>query len=404
MAKPTPSPQQIEVLQAEKAKAEATAALFTAQDAAKAAREAELNVLDSAFKDLFDWYNDKVIVKYDTEKKAINGVFQATPIVEADLTACANLSGRLLPTPPATAPVRIAEFDGGNTSTSVVNELQHITDQAVIEDYLVNGFSPTPTFNPATAETDSALTPASTTLDVTDPTNVMSFAIGQFLVIKGLSEIAVIKITSVTPGVGVPPPYDFTLGFTYIVAPVGTIAIGAELDNFTGFTNPERTTKTASDADFQPLMDYLIAQLQLHLNNRKARIVEMNAALSTNEDPTPAAITNIANQTTANNNTTTFINNYLVTTDISDTGLSSLSTERGTRTTNLNGRVTQINAAYTGGQENFYDARYTQASNRADTSRGTLRQAIVANQSRATSAQYAAGATASAATYGSILP
>lgn len=402
MAKPTPSPEQIAVLQAEKAKAESTAALFAAQDAAKAAREAELNVLDSAFKDLFDWYNDAVIGKYDAEKRAINGIFVTAPIVESDLTDCANLIGRLLPTPPSTAPVRIAEFDGGNTSTDPLNELQHIADQALVEGYLVNGFTPQPSIN-ATTVTASAVTASSTTLNVSDPTTSITFAIGQYFIVENGSDAAVLRVTSATPGMG-GPPFTYTLGVEVIVPPSGTISSGSDVVVFNGFTNPERTNKAATLPYLQPVMDALIAMLEARLNDRKARIVEMNAALAANEDSTPAAVADIAAQTTENDDTVTFIDNYLVTTDISNAGLASLSGERGTRTTNLNTRVSQINSAYTGGDENYYDARYTQASNRADTSRGTLRQAIVANQSRATSAQYAAGATASASTYGSLLP
>lgn len=330
-------------------------------------------LIDGAFKDLFDWYNDDIIGKYDAERKAINGSFVISPIVEADIIAVSNNppSGRLVPYPPITDIVRISEFDSGAyTGLTALNELQHISDQAYVEDVLQNGVPGGAPVLPPTVVTTTALTPSSTSVTITDTTSY-TVSIGDVLVIADSGDAAVVQITSVTP-VGSPPPFEFNLNIDMIIPPVGTLAIGASVSGgFTGFTNGERSTKTASDPDLQGVMDGLIAQLETHLNSRKARLAEQLAALAINDDPD--ALANIA---TAQSNATAadaFIIAYLVTTDISDVGLASLSSERASRTAYLSTRVSQILAAYTGQTEDYYEQRYQIANARGNTSRGTLR-------------------------------
>lgn len=357
--------------------------------------------VDDAFKNLFAWYNDSIISKYDAEKKAINGIFVTSPVVEADILGVAANppTGRLIPTPPAKDVVRIAEFDGGGTSTTLLNELQHISDQAQVETWLVSGFTPQPTIN-ASSKTASSLTGASLTLDVTDTTS-MTFAIGNYFIVKSLSDSAVVRVTSVTP-TGTPPPFTFTLGVEVVVAPIGTLLSNSDLITFNGFNNTERTAKVASLSYLQNVMNSLIAALTSHLNSRKSRIVEQLAALSLNEDPDGTS--NIAIAVTAANATDTFITNYLLTTLISNAGLATLSTERGTRTTQLGTRITQINTAYTGQTENYYDQRYIMANNRGNTQRGTLRAKSNAESVKSDMLSLASQLTGSINALNSILP
>lgn len=402
MAKPTPSPDQIAAIQSTVNDQTTQQAALTETAGLQDAVIDKATKVDQAFKDLFAWYNDAIIGKYDAEKKAINGIFVTTPVVEADIVGVAANppSGRLVPTPPATSIVRIPEFDGGNTSTATDYEQKHITDQAAIENTLQNGY-PAASFNPTT-ETDSALTGASTTLDITDPTAAVGLAPNDIVVVEGLSTIAVIKILTITPAVGTPPPYDYTATIQVLVPPTGTIPAGAEFANFTGFTNAERTTKTASDATYQGFLDYLVTQLQLQINNRLARLGEQLTALNANEDPDGTA-----NITTAKNNVTsnqTFLNNYLLTTDISNTGLTSLSGDRSSRSSYLTTRLAQITAAYTGQTENYYDQRYTTADNRGNTQRGTLRAKSNAASVKSDMLGMAAGLTGSINALNGILP
>jgi len=335
--------------------------------------------VDNAFGALFNYYNTDIIGPYDDERKAISGVFVISPVTESDILAVGGnpSSGRLVPTPPATDIVRINEFDaGGYTGTTLLNEQEHISEQATAEDQLKNGISGnSPTVNASTL-TDSALTAASVSLDIKDTVAQPSFSINDvFLVVNGGSDVAVVQVDSVVDNTAIPsmPPFLFTLGITILIPPIGTIAIGSNLSNsFSGFTNGERISKIASDSNLQPLMNSLITQLETAMQARQSRIAEMLAALAVNDDPDGVAQINTA--TTNANTADSFITAYLIGTDVSDTGLASLSTERGTRTTELSARLAEILANYTGQTENYYDSRYNAANDRGSTSRGTLRE------------------------------
>lgn len=402
MAKPTPSPDQIAAIQSTVNDQTTQQAALTETAGLQDAVIDKAMKVDQAFKDLFNWYNDAIIGKYDAEKKAINGVFVTSPVVEADIIGVAANppSGRLVPTPPSTSIVRIPEFDGGNTSVAADYEQKHITDQAAIENTLQNGY-PAASFN-VTTETDSALTGASTTLDITDPTAAVGLAPNDIVVVEGITEIAVIKILTITPAVGTPPPYDYTATIQVLVPPTGTIAAGAEFANFTGFTNAERTTKVASDALYQDFLDYLITSLQAEINKRLLRLGEQITALNANEDPDGVANINTAKTNAMNNQT--FLNNYLLTTDISNTGLTSLSSDRSSRSGFLTTRLGQITAAYTGQTENYYDQRYTTADNRGNTQRGTLRAQSNAASVKSDMLGMAAGLSGSISALNGILP
>lgn len=402
MAKPIPTPEQVAQLEKEKAKQEGFAAAFAAAAPAKQARAAELLVADEAFKDQFTWYNESIIAKYDAERKALDGQYIATPISEADVVGPATIdaSARTTPSLPDTDIVRVAEFDGGPLINTDVNETFAIAEQANIEDVLVNGYGAGSGFN-ATTQTATALTAASTTLDVEDSVAAVTVSVNDVLVVKGVTEIAIIKITGITDNMGGDPPFEYTWDIEIIVPPSGTIAIGADFDSFTGFTNGERTTKTASDSDFQGLMDSLITDLEAQIAVRQARLAEQLAAIGTNDDPEGTA--EFATATTNINTSDSFLTSYLGTTDISDTGLGTLSTERGVRGGQITARVAEIVAAYTGRSENFYDKRYSLANNRGNTARGTLRLAKATEEAAGQVLSYAGSAQDAADAMGDIL-
>lgn len=376
MAKPTPTASQIAAIEAEVQDKQTQQTALNDSATLQDPIIAQKQEIDDAFKALFDYYNDDIIGAYDDERKAINGTFVPSPVVEADILAVGSNppSGRLVPTPPATDIVRIDEFDAaGYTGSTDDNELQHISDQANIEDILQNGVSGTNPTLTSTSVTNSSLDASSTTLDMIDNTGPMSFSVGDVFVVTSGTDAAVVEVTGVTDNMGGDPPYDFTLDITVLVAPAGTISAGADtLDSFTGFTNAERTSKTASDPDLQPLMDNLINRLETTLNDRLTRISEQLTALAANDDPDGTS--EISTAITEANDSDTFINNYLLTTDISDSGLSSLATERSDRQTFLGTRVSQILANYTGQTEDYYEQRYQSANNRGNTQRGTLRE------------------------------
>lgn len=374
--KPTPTAPQQEAIEQEILNKTTQQAAASESAALQDDVIAQKQLIDNAFSDLFDYYNTDIISQYDSERRAINGTYVIAPVTEADLTAVAANppSGRLVPTPPASDIVRIDEFDAaGYSGLDSNNELQHIINQGSIEDSLVNGVSGTNPVVTASSVTTSALTSSSTTLNMLDDTGPMSFAVGNVFVVYNGSDAAVVEVTSVTDNMGGDPDYDFTLGIIVRVAPTGTINPGADvIDNFSGFNNTERTNKVASNSNLQPIMNTLISNLESELTARLSNIVTQLVAIGSNLDPD--ALAELFTAQTEATNTDTFIDNYLLTTDISDTGIGTLSAERASRTSFLNTRISQILANYTGQTENYYDFRYSIANDRANTQRGTLRE------------------------------
>jgi hypothetical protein len=268
-----------------------------------------------------------------------------------------------------------------------------------VENVLVNGYG-AGTY-PLTLSTSTALTPSSTTLSLTDTASPINITVNTVFVLVSGSDFAVVKVLTITPNnPPTPPPYISDLTIELIVPPTGTIPSGTNLQAFTGFTNTERTNKVASNPSFQPLMNYLVNKLQARINDRISRLNEQLTALAANEDPDGASAISAA---TANANTSkNFLTNYLITTDISNTGLASLSSERTTRSNQLTTRLAQILAAYTGQTENYYDKRYEAANNRGNTERGTLRALKNAQQAQNTLSGMAASLTAANAVLNSI--
>jgi hypothetical protein len=407
MAKPTPTLPQQAAIQAEIAALTNQQASLVDSAAAQGPIIAQKQLIDNAFKDLFAWYNVNVIGKYDAERKAINGSFIVAPITETDIlnVAASPPTGRLVPTPPATAIIRIAEFDGtAYTGLDPLNELQHLTDEEPWITYLQTGVAGTLPTVTLTSQTSTALTPTSTTLDLSDSTGPMVVTAGDVIVVHdGGTNAAVVKVLTATAGMGTPPPYTYTLTIQMMIAPASTIASGSTiLAGFTGFTNPERSAKVASDPNLQPIMNTLISKLEAPLNARLPTLAAQITALNTNEDPDGVADINTAktNAIAAQ----TFINNYLLTTDISNVGLASVTTERSNRTTYLNTRITQIITAYTGQTENYYDARYNTANSRGDTVKGSLRALSNAQNVQTVLTNLSASITSQIASLNGILP
>lgn len=402
MPGPTLTPDEIAQMQKEAAKATAAAATFTSQIAAQDARTAELAKVDSGFKKFYDYYNGDIIGKYELERKAINGQYIAAPVLESDIVSCASLAGgRLQPSLPATDIIRIPEFDGGPLVVDANNELQKIADQIPWESRPVTGWGGTAPA--ATVLTFTTVTASSTTLQLKDLTTTFSLAPNDVYVIETLSDLCVFRVVTFTMQVSpVPPPYIADLTIEIIVPPTGTIATGEKLTVFTGFTNAERTTKTPVNVRYQPLMDYLVLQLQTHIQPRIPKLNDQLAAIAANQDPDGVA--ELATTTTNVNASKTFLTNYLITTDISNTGLAGLSSERISRTTQANTRVSQIVAAFTTRTKNYFNERYNFANNRANTSRGSLRLQKNSEQGSATSAGFASSLGSQASAINSILP
>jgi hypothetical protein len=321
---------------------------------------------DQAFKTLFDYYNLNIIEKYALERRYLDGFYVQNPILEVDLQNSASGSGRLAPTPPATDPVRISQFDMTpliNTSTNENNELYFIDEQELTEDYLVGGYINYPTGINSLVKTASILTSTSTTIDISDTnmTPVSDFQVNQFLIVEGSGTISVAKITNVSGGGA-----SWTLDIKIRIPPANDISPNALIKvDFIGFSDAERHNKSALTYD--DILQGEIAVLESQLNGRLSNLNNQITNLQANED---SALNPQAELDCVDSKD--FIETYLLTTDISDSGLFSLNSERTTRRNQITLRVVAITSAYTSGAINFLDARYDAAKSRANTMRGTI--------------------------------
>lgn len=402
MPGPVLTSDEIAQIKKEQTKALAAAETYTNQIVAQQARALELAKVDSAFKKFFDYYDTQIVGQYNNERKAINGVYIDSPVLESDIISVASLAGgRLQPSLPQTDIVRVAQFDGTPTLTDPANELQYIQDQANAQNAIMNGYGGTP---PAVSVlTSTSINSGSTVLQLTDLTSTFSIAPGSVFVIQNGGDLAVIRILTFVMRVSpVPPPYVADCTIEMIVPPAGTISSGQMLTVFNGFTNPERQIKTASSPQLQPLMDYLILQIQNKVNLRISALALQVTALGLNQDPDGVAAIGIA--LTSAQNSSTYLTNYLINTNVSNFGIAGLSSEINTRMAFTSTRIVEINAAYTGQTLNYYNERYNAANNRANTSRGSLRLQKNTEQVAATSAQFASTLTDQANAIGSILP
>jgi hypothetical protein len=320
---------------------------------------------EESFLALYTYFED-IINAYHSERVNLDGFYVQDPILEIDIQNAGAGSGRLAPTPPVTNPVRIPQFDqtplidAGNEEDS---ELYYVLEQAKSEDYLQNGYAPYPTGITADVETASILTATSTSLDVDDLAMIPSvnFSAGDFLIVEGSGTLAVAVVTSVAGG-----PTNWTLGIDIRIAPQNDILIGANLkDDFLGFSDVERTAKFGGAYD--EIMQGEISLLEAQINGRISKLNNQIAALQGNNDADLDALA-LPNAETSK----TFLEAYLIGTDISDLGLASLAAERVARHAEVLARIPAITAAYSGGTINFLDGRYDTAKSRANTMRGTI--------------------------------
>jgi len=366
------------------------------------ARVAELAIVDGGYKKFFDYYNTNIIGKYDAERKALDGQFINSPIAEADIIGPATLNTtiRTTPTAPSTTMIRVSQFDGTPLVYTASNETQGITDQIAMEVALVSGFGSGAGLS-GTTRTASIFNSASTSINITDSAFNFNPSINDVFVIYSGGDAGIIRINSIVDGGEIISPYTQVWGVTVLVNPSGTIASNASLTTFGGFNNTERTSKVASNSNLQPIMMSLIASLETAINLRISQLAVQTIALNTNEDPDAASqiSSTLVNVSTSSSNLT----DYLVTTLISDSGLTTLSTERGVRSPQISGRVSQIVNNYTNQTENYYDKRYSYANNRGNTASGSLRLQKVAEQAEAAITSYKSTAEDSVTSLTNIL-
>lgn len=426
MPLPTPSPQQVASLTALKAVADAG---VTGADEKIAAIQTAIDVQQDAEdfqKSTFDALNDDIIRNYEMERRWIDGQLVENPIIEDDLQDFSNkeTASRIWNGGQYT-PARIDEFDGlplAYQGDDNEDKLFGMQDEVI--DKLVNGI-PGQILLSGTAVLATAIDENSTSMTVEGNTNPIN--INDVILVLSGADAAVIKVTSATAGgyctgEATPPQLtepactgdggtwtnSDTIGFEYLIEPTGTLGIGTPVGQKTwsGFNNTERTNKTASDSDLQPILDSLLNSLRTVLEDRVVVLQNEIQAIQNNQnDLLPA------NVETDAQSSLTAVQGFLgvsppSTIDISDTGLTAIDNEKSIREPQIIQRITDIAAeiATGDGSESFYDKRFNTASGRAHLANGSITLLRELNEAKAGNQAGKALAQGLSARYADLIP
>lgn len=369
---------QIEALEADLANKQASVEALKVTQESYPAQVQNQKEIDDAYKAVFDAY-DSIVVAYEDERKALDGFYIDEPIIEQDIIDAGSLAGgRIMPTQPVTDVIRIQEFDHApliDDTTDEDNETYHIAQQLIAEDRLQNGFGGSfPVDLSTDIITTSVVTSSSTSvgLELVDlsPEPEATFVVGNIFVLADGSNSIVVEVTGGSSLAA--SPYNLDIK---VLSSSGSAGVGSWVGGFSGFNNTERTNKVTNSVNlygnnvsYQNVMDALINDLEAIMNNRLVMLGNQITAIDSNQD---GDLDNTAK--TKAQTSQTFINDYLISTDISDTGITTLVTERGVRTPEVATRITDIVDAFTMGTINYLDSRYTAANDRANTARGSMR-------------------------------
>lgn len=318
---------------------------------------------DELNKTYFDYYNG-IILAYEEERKNIDGQYITDPVTETDIQEAGELSGRLSPTgASALDAVRVDELDGGglNPSPSTPNEEYYVALEASNRVFLKTGFSGAG----LSVITSSAITASSTTFTINSAAS--GIVIGNRLVVSGFGGggSCIMDVTNVTV-VLTTTTVTFTFvtdsGVTY--SPAGTINSGATISRtLNAFTNSERNSKTAVNAFMQNILNKAILGWQNDLTGHSGMVAAQKVAVDGNQDDNLDQTVSPALQTFVDD-----VTNYLVTTDVSDSGLASIDAILSTRATASAARKTAITSA----KALYYDRRYNFVNLRVNKAKGSL--------------------------------
>jgi hypothetical protein len=303
-------------------------------------------------KKFFDKQNT-IIISYEAELTALNGVIITSPIVEQDIIDRSNFTGRLWdPAQVEKELIRIPEFDGGGTTTNIDSESTRAASApySAILNRLTAGLTTTTAVSGAV---QGSITPVSTSFNVAF--NASALAGKEFIAWGGGKSFIGLCSTVTDNGVDVPipiPPTAWVVNFTFISTFTGTLTGGQFTGIWGGFTNTERTNKISTVPTAgarQTVLNYYVTQLQNHINAQLGFLNSEKSALQGNIDPAlpPTALANV-------NSAITNYQNYLTTTDISNSGISGLTTLNTNSQTRISARITEL----TGNRLPFFDKRY----------------------------------------------
>ncbi len=327
---------------------------------------AKLQEAQTLFQERYDFWED-FIGYYDRERLFLTGQILQNPVVQADFDAflAQDPAGRLYnnaaPIPERFAPKRISQFDGTPLiSSPTVSETIRWGREADLNDYFRNGFA---SAGPTGHTTNTVLTSTSTTLEVEGSDTSPPYQVGSVLLIlrAGVAG-ALVRILSVTP-LGGSDPYQYGLGIE-LLTPVlsANCPVNSQvLLSWTGFTNTERSTKTASLSARQKLMDTMVASyaarvLEVEQNNLSPELVEVQSN-SAEDQPDTVYNANLQGAITQ-------IQSWYSTQDVSDAGLSGIAALNAQRVAAIPQRNSWIlNRMESGtGGSGAYDGRYNYAN------------------------------------------
>lgn len=302
-------------------------------------------------KKLFDYY-DSIVSSYEKEIKPIKGTYIISPILEQDILNRSTFTGRLYDTSGAQDVIKVPEFTGGNTATASDYENLKFPLYSPPITRLTHGLETTCTYNNS-AET--TITPTSSSFRVN---SISGLSTGKEVIIEKTGESFIANVTNLVPygSMGV-----HTVNFTFVTPIANNVATGASVKGaWTGYTNTERTTKVSPL--YQTVMNYYISKINEVLSAHIAFLNTQKLAIFSNQDDSldPNIKTNITNR----------VNQYITyrsTTDISDTGISTLTNLNSTRQPEAAARAIAANTA----KSKYYDKRYFWAVERCG-NEGTL--------------------------------
>ncbi len=316
------------------------------------------------------------LLGYEREIEGLSGEHIAAPFSINDIEEHVENRGRLYQGIVSTDPRSIAEMLGAGLSPTpqAPNESNSLHPQLdEIIDFLVNGIG-----SPGTATVgDTGYSPG-------DPDITFSTSVSPNTWYLGNNDV-LIKIGSVTniPAGGSCSLPEYTTesectdeGGTWetteaswtgtVIQVYGDNAIpsGATFGPWSGYSNPERTSKSASSTT-QRLMDALIDQLNVYVDAWLVALTKTKNAVTTNEAPNM----NEADKTTTVTDHT-YMTTYRLTTPIQDgdPGLDGLTTKMTSRKAFIISRPPTIKTD----KEEFYASRINYTKMRCNTQSGSL--------------------------------
>jgi len=316
------------------------------------------------------------ILNYEREIEGLNGEYIAAPFSYIDLIEHAENRGRMYQGTVSSDPKIIPEMVGGGIAASpkANNENNALNpDLDALIDLLVNGISPSGTSTVG----DSGYTAGATQIVCSSALSPNTwYLVGNDVIMKigGVTEIPAggscslpeftTQITCIAGG-GIWEETEASwIGTVEKVYGDNNVSAGASMTGWTGYSNTERTSKTATSTT-QRLMDALIADLNTYIDIWLVALNKTKSAVNRNDAPNMS----IPDRTTTNDDFD-YITDYRASTPIQDgdPGIDGLSNKIASRKSFISTRPTTIKNA----KKEYYGQRTTYTKMRCNIQNGSL--------------------------------